>query len=40
MIIRLPWVNPIDTLNLPEDFEDQVKESFKEFTKWTSRDYT
>lgn len=40
MIIKLPWVNPIDTLNLPEDFEDQVKESFKKYTKGTSTDYT
>ena len=40
MIIRLPWTSPIDTLNLPEDFEDQVKESFKDFTKGTSTDYT
>ena len=40
MIIRLPWISPIDTLNLAEDFEDQVKESFKEFTKERSTDYT
>lgn len=40
MIIRLPWINPIDTLNLPEDFEDQVKESFKKYTMGTSTDYT
>ena len=40
MIIRLPWADPIDTLKLPEDFEDQVKESFKKYTMGTSTGYT
>lgn len=40
MIINLPHIKPIDTLNLPQDFEEQVKESFRAFTELTSRDYT
>lgn len=39
MIIKLPHVDPIDTLNLPSDFEDRVKESFGEFTALTHEDY-
>lgn len=40
MIINLPHIKPIDTLNLSEDFEEQVKESFRVFTELTNRDYT
>ena len=40
MIIKLPWIEPIDTLNLPDDFEDKVKESFAKFTEGTSKEYT
>ncbi len=40
MMIYLPWIDPIDTENLPEDFEAQVKTSFGKFTKETNRDYT
>lgn len=39
MIIRLPWIREIDTLNLPNDFEELVKESFKGFTKGTATQY-
>lgn len=39
MIINLPWVEPIDTLDLPENFEELVKKSFREFTKGTNIDY-
>ena len=40
MMIYLPWIDPIDTENLPEDFEAQVKMSFGKFTEGTNRDYT
>ena len=36
MKIKLPWLKPFDTLDLPADFEDQVKESFKKYTRGTS----
>lgn len=39
MKINLPWIEPIDTLNLPDDFEAKVKSSFKLFTKGTSEEY-
>lgn len=39
MIINLPWVEPIDTQRLPENFEELVKKSFGEFTKGTNIDY-
>lgn len=38
MIIKLPWVDPIDTLNLPEDFDELVTKSFHEFTKGAAKD--
>ena len=40
MKIKLPWINLFDTLDLPDDFEDQVKESFAKFTVGTRTDYT
>lgn len=40
MIIRLPHVEPIDTLNLPKDFNERVKYSFGKFTEMTAEDYT
>ena len=40
MIIKLPHIEPIDTLALTDDFEDKVKESFAKFTELTNRDYT
>lgn len=40
MIIKLPYVQPINTLNLPEDFENKVIESFSKFTDGTNSDYT
>lgn len=39
MIIRLPHVDPIDTLDLTEDFENRVKQSFAKYTEGTSKDY-
>lgn len=40
MIIRLPWVEPIDTNNVPSNFDELVKESFGKFTEGTSKEYT
>lgn len=40
MIIKLPHVEPINTLALTDDFEDRVKESFAKFTELTNEDYT
>ena len=40
MKIKLPWIKPFDTLDLPDDFEDQVNESFAKFTAGTRTDYT
>lgn len=40
MKIKLPWIKPFDTLDLPDDFEDQVKESFGRFTVDTNTRYT
>lgn len=40
MIIKLPWVEYIDTLHLPNNFENKVKESFAKFTQGTHKDYT
>lgn len=37
MIINLPWIEPIDTQNLPENFEELVKKSFREFTRGTRK---
>lgn len=39
MIINLPWIEPIDTQNLPENFERLVEKSFREFTKGTRKEY-
>lgn len=39
MIIRLPWINPIDTNRVPSNFDELVKESFLKFTKGTSKEY-
>lgn len=39
MIIKLPWIEPIDTLHLPANFEWQVKESFRQFTQGTAKEY-
>lgn len=40
MIIKLPHIDPIDTLNLPEDFKTQVSNSFAKFTAGTDPRYT
>lgn len=39
MIIKLPWIREIDTLSLPNDFEELVKQSFREFTEGTAEQY-
>lgn len=39
MIINLPWVEPINTESLPENLEELVKKSFREFTKGTRKEY-
>ena len=39
MIIRLPWIREIDTLDLPENFEQLVEESFRRFTEGTAKEY-
>lgn len=39
MKINLPWVEPIDTLSLPDDFEARIKLSFKKFTDGTAKEY-
>lgn len=36
MRIKLPWIDPFDTLDLPEDFEKQIKTSFAKFTSDTN----
>lgn len=33
MTIKLPYIDPIDTLALPEDFEEQINQSFTGFMK-------
>lgn len=40
MQIKLPWIKPFDTLDLPDDFEDQVKGSFRMYTVGTNTRYT
>lgn len=40
MRLELPWIKPFDTLDLPNDFEDQIRESFKKYTRGTSTRYT
>lgn len=40
MIIRLPHITPINTLDLPCDFEERVQESFAKFTEMTAKEYT
>lgn len=40
MIIKLPCIDPIDTLDVPNDFEENVKDSFKRFTQYTNPKYT
>lgn len=39
MLIRLPWIEPIDALALPENFEELVKKSFSDFTSGRAKDY-
>ena len=39
MIIKLPHIEAIDTLNLSEDFDEKVKYSFQKFTEETNKDY-
>lgn len=40
MIATLPRGLVIDTNNMPEDFEGQVKAAFAEYTQGTAEDYT
>ncbi len=40
MILKLPHIKAIDTLNIPENFEGLVKESFRIFTEMTAKEYT
>ena len=40
MIIRLPGNLKFDLNEIPDDFEDQVKKAFGEYTNGTSKDYT
>ena len=39
MIIRLPWGEPIDTNNVPTNFEEVGKKSFGKFTEGTYEEY-
>lgn len=39
MIIRLPWIESISTLCLPDNFDELVKESFRQFTEGTAKEY-
>lgn len=39
MIIRLPWVQEINTLDLPDNFDELVRESFQKFTEGTAKEY-
>lgn len=36
MRLKLPWIEPFDTLELPQDFEDLVRRSFAKFTQETN----
>ncbi len=40
MKFELPRGLIVDTNNIPDDFEDQVKKVFEEYTECTHRDYT
>ena len=40
MIIKLPHVEAMDTLNLPGDFKEQVELSFAKFTEMTAKEFT
>ena len=37
--IKLPRGIEVDIFNLPEDFEEQIKESFKGYTEETAKEY-
>lgn len=39
MKVSLPWVEPFSTENIPEDFEERVKESFAKFSGDTAEDF-
>lgn len=40
MIIKFPGKISVDIDNVPDDFEDQIKKAFGEYTKGTSKDFT
>lgn len=37
--VKLPRGIDVDIFNLPEDFEEQIKESFKGYTEETAKEY-
>lgn len=39
MLINLPWIEPMDTRNMPTNFKELVEESFRKFTDGTSKEY-
>lgn len=39
MIIKLPWIEPIDSLQIPDNFDGLVKKSFEKFTEGTREEY-
>lgn len=39
MIIKLPWIEPIDSLQIPDNFDELVKKSFEKFTEGTREEY-
>ena len=40
MTVNLPMEMTVDVYDLPDDFEIQVQQAFREFTSGTSKDYT
>lgn len=39
MIIKLPWIEQIDSLQIPDNFDGLVKKSFEKFTEGTREEY-
>ena len=40
MIVKFPKGIRVDLKNIPDDFEDQIKAAFADYTTGTSKDYT